>query len=100
MFSGILSTITLTFKYIIFAIIACGPDEFRCEFSKVCIPEAKRCDDFTNCLDGSDENECGKKEYKYIVYPRFFLTIQNNICISSSYLFNHFRNNPDNNDDD
>ncbi|XP_065222037.1 basement membrane-specific heparan sulfate proteoglycan core protein isoform X4 [Planococcus citri] len=38
-------------------IIRCNADEFRCDDSH-CIPNVRRCDDFPDCRDGSDEANC------------------------------------------
>jgi hypothetical protein len=36
---------------------ACKEDEFTCA-NKYCIPKSNRCNDFNNCQDGSDEQNC------------------------------------------
>ncbi|XP_072168965.1 uncharacterized protein [Diadema setosum] len=37
--------------------VDCGP-EFACEFGEQCIPRSRVCDDFSDCLDSSDEFAC------------------------------------------
>ncbi|KAI8780792.1 MAM and LDL-receptor class A domain-containing protein 2, partial [Biomphalaria glabrata] len=36
----------------------CGPNEFRCATSNICIAQSKVCDFQVDCLDQSDENKC------------------------------------------
>uniref|UniRef100_A0A2C9LRC4 MAM domain-containing protein n=1 Tax=Biomphalaria glabrata TaxID=6526 RepID=A0A2C9LRC4_BIOGL len=36
----------------------CGPNEFRCATSNICIGQSKVCDFQVDCLDQSDENKC------------------------------------------
>lgn len=42
---------------ILFFIVACEPDSFRCT-SGACIPKEKKCDRTPDCLDWSDEVQC------------------------------------------
>ena len=39
---------------------SCGPGKFRCD-DGTCIEESYRCDDVTDCRDGSDEQNCGSQ---------------------------------------
>lgn len=36
----------------------CDHDEFRCHTNDKCIPEKYRCDNYNDCTDGSDEEDC------------------------------------------
>jgi len=47
-------------QHMFFAVkLACLPDkEFKCRDSGHCIPIAERCNDYSNCRDGSDELHC------------------------------------------
>ena len=39
--------------------VTCSHEEFLCVSSKKCIPIKWRCDDFVDCHDSSDEENCG-----------------------------------------
>ncbi|KAL3890607.1 hypothetical protein ACJMK2_002889, partial [Sinanodonta woodiana] len=39
----------------------CGPDTFRCNTSRVCIPVDMQCDGCNDCVDGTDEENCNSK---------------------------------------
>ncbi|XP_033726719.1 low-density lipoprotein receptor-related protein 2-like [Pecten maximus] len=38
--------------------IGCGPNEFLCHNSSLCIPAHRQCDSIINCPDGEDEQNC------------------------------------------
>lgn len=41
----------------------CGEGEFRCNKSRVCVPQSRNCDTRPDCPDGSDEWNCCKYSY-------------------------------------
>ena len=43
----------------------CNGDEFTCKTSKKCVPMKWRCDNETDCVDGSDEHSC-RKSFLYL----------------------------------
>ena len=45
----------------------CDVDEFKCA-SGQCIPVIKRCDAYSHCFDGSDEEFCGR----HLIWNRQF----------------------------
>jgi len=41
----------------LFCISVCGVDEFQCD-ETLCIPNSKRCNGLSECLDQTDERDC------------------------------------------
>jgi hypothetical protein len=51
----------------------CAEDEFRCVTSPHCIPKEWKCDQETDCIDGSDEVGCSQSSefcQTFYVYVR------------------------------
>ena len=42
---------------------SCAEDQFRCHTSGVCIPLVSKCDEWDDCRDRSDEENCHGKVY-------------------------------------
>ena len=40
--------------------MGCETNEFQCVSDKVCLPVQWRCDNFVDCHDESDEENCGQ----------------------------------------
>ena len=40
--------------------VGCLPGEFKCNSGYGCIAEEQVCDSLKQCIDGSDEDGCGK----------------------------------------
>ncbi|XP_066272197.1 procollagen C-endopeptidase enhancer 2-like [Branchiostoma lanceolatum] len=56
--------------------VTCAEDEFRCADGSDCVPLSWRCDDATDCWDGTDENNCGKFYFPYGEGPPNTASIQ------------------------
>jgi len=63
-----------------FCAVACPDHQFRCETTGLCIPKFWSCDGFQNCLDGSDEVNCGKWYFTLNNYTAEFALKQHLIC--------------------
>lgn len=48
----------------------CGVGEFRCNRSRICVPQYRNCDTRPDCPDGSDEWNCCKYNYYLLAAGR------------------------------
>ena len=54
--------------YISAEAILCDNDAFACKSGNRCIPKLWKCDGEHDCVDGSDEQQCGKNSKNH--FPR------------------------------
>ena len=59
-------TLVQNILFIFIFITGCTSDQFTCTNGQ-CIPSADRCNDVSDCTDGSDEQGCGRKQILFML---------------------------------
>ena len=62
LFTVFVIVISWAFFFVSLDFPPCGSGEFQCS-NQVCIDEKQRCDGKTDCVDNSDEIECGNNSH-------------------------------------
>uniref|UniRef100_A0A1Y1N8E6 Vitellogenin receptor n=1 Tax=Photinus pyralis TaxID=7054 RepID=A0A1Y1N8E6_PHOPY len=80
---ALISAACVLFTWESLAEAICAPStQYQCHASKECIPISKRCDDFNDCIDESDEWDCDI----YRCEKPYWFRCKNKECISQSYI--------------
>lgn len=76
-------------KLILELFAECDYNEYECE-NKQCISAQQRCDKKRDCLDGSDEKQCGKRLFLFYSNDVLKISTSFDITITEHIFFSYF----------